>query len=150
VKRIVAWVLVVAALLLVGIAHADRRLTLMNSSARVPLRMYVGATAQQFDTMAVGSNQRVELDQFQVYADDSAQTTSTLSIAFMSLNSRTIYARLSESYTVANGVKTSNWDGPWVFPYDSTILVYYFMQGTTPATLDTLRVHAVYRLENKN
>lgn len=144
-KKLFAW-LVVAALVLgvAAVALADRSLT-GKQSQRTPHRAYVGATPQQYDTLAVSSGERIELQSFHVFADDSAQTP-TLWITFMSSGSKTPYLRLQQAYT-ANQVLTTNWVGPWIFPKDSTILVYYNLLSATPGTLDTLMTNAVYRIE---
>lgn len=141
-----AWVVIglLFSVFVTGVATANRKL-ITKSSARASIRGYVGATPQQYDTMAASSGERVELDNFQVYVDDSAQTP-TLTVWFMSLNSKTVYLKLTDSYT-ANQIKTTLWPGPWVFPKDSTILVYYNLTGATPGTLDTLICNSTYMLE---
>jgi hypothetical protein len=126
-----------ASFLLVGMAVQSRR---------APIRAYNGATVQQYDTMAVGNDERVELLSFQAYADDSAQTP-TLTAWFVSANSKTVYMKLSTDPFTANQIKTFTWQGPWTFPKDSTILIYYNITGATPGTLDTLIVNGTYRLQ---
>jgi hypothetical protein len=114
-------------------------------SARTSLRAYVGATPQQYDTIAVNPGERVELYNFAFWADDSAQTP-TLTVWFVSKNNKTPYLKLSESYT-ANQAKSSTFPGYWLFPNDSSILVYYNVTGATPGTLDTLIVNGAYSIE---
>lgn len=144
-KKAVAWFMVASFLVgVAALAFADRGLVALRTT-RTPIRAYVGATPQQYDTLAVSSGERVELQSFNVFADDSAQAP-TLWITFMSSNSKTPYLRLQQAYT-ANQVLVTNWTGTWVFPKDSTILVYYNLLGATPGTLDTLMVNATYRLE---
>lgn len=145
-RRIVAWavIAVLTSLLAVGVAQADRKL-ITKSSSRAAIRGYVGATPLQYDTMGVASGERVELDNFLVYADDSAQTP-TLTVWFVSSNSKTVYLKLTDSYT-ANQIKSTLWSGPFAFPKDSTILMYYNLTGATPGTLDTLICNSTYRLE---
>lgn len=145
IKKFVAWLILLSCLALVATsAFADRKL-ITKSSTRAAIRGYVGATPLQYDTMAVSSGERVELDNFQVYADDSAQTPQ-LTIWFVSSISKTAYLKLTDTYT-ANQIKTTLWSGPFVFPKDSTILVYYNLTAATPGTLDTLICNSTYRLE---
>ncbi|HLF07647.1 MAG TPA: hypothetical protein VI893_10860 [Thermoplasmata archaeon] len=144
-RRLVAWAIVIAALVgVVAVAGADRSLR-SSITTRTPIRGYSGATPLQYDTLAVSSGERVELQNFSVFADDSAQTP-TLWVSFVSSVSKTPYLRLQQAYT-ANQALVTTWTGPWVFPADSTILVYYNLLGATPGTLDTLMAHATYRLE---
>jgi len=144
-KKIVAWLVVSALVLGVAtVAMADRSLR-GNQSQRTPIRAYVGATVQQYDTLVANTGERIELQSFHVFADDSAMTP-TLWITFMSKVSKTPYLRLQQAYT-ANQVLTTNWVGPWIFPNDSTILIYYNLLGAAPGTLDTLMTNSVYRIE---
>lgn len=143
-KRFMIAAFVVTLAAIVSLAFADRSLR-TTSTQRAPIRQYVGATVQQYDTLAVSEGERVELSTFSIFADDSAMTP-TLNVIFSSLVTKTVYLRLVESYT-ANQIKNTIWTGPWAFPKDSTILIYYNITGANPGTLDTLRAAATYRLE---
>lgn len=142
-RRKVIGIGLLAALLFVSSAMADRSLRYM-SSVRTALRPVNAGNAQQFDTLAAFESGRVEIQNFCIYGDDSATVTPTLELEFMSLNSHTVYLRLSDTYTAAQ-LKTTCWPGPFIFPKDSTILVYYNL--LTAGTLDTLRAYGTYKLE---
>jgi hypothetical protein len=141
---------VVASVLLLtfafGTVVADRGLRQVNSR-RAPLRAYNGATPQQYDTLAVSSGERVELMHFTTYADDSAQASGILTIWFTGLSSGTTYLKLNGPAFTANEIRTTVWDGPFVFPTGESILVYYNITGATPATIDTLIAQSTYKLE---
>jgi len=145
-KRKLAAISLLAVLsLLVGSAMADRGLRSV-SSRRAPIRAYVGATPQQYDTLAASTGERVELQRFIAYADDSAQAP-VLTIWFTGLSSGTTYLKLNGAAFTANEVRTTTWEGPFVFPTGESILVYYNLTAATPGTLDTLIAQSVYKLE---
>lgn len=131
---------------LASVCFGDRGLRQINSR-RTPLRAYVGATVQQYDTLAVSTGERVELYHFSTYADDSAQASGILTVWFTGLSSGTTYLKLVGPAFTANELRTTVWDGPFVFPTSENILVYYNITGATPATLDTLIAQATYKLE---
>jgi len=147
---LVAMLGLVVLAVLFSVAGADRSLYFTRSQ-RTPIRAYVGGTVQQYDTLGLrvgtptGEGERVELQSFSIFADDSAQTP-TLWVNFVSSISKTSYLKLTQAFT-ANQVLEKTWTGTWVFPKDSVILVYYNILGATPGTLDTLIAHATYRIE---
>lgn len=147
-KRIVSALLLAVVLATVfGVAVADRSLRTVASS-RIPLRAYVGATPQQYDTLVAGTGERIELVNFFMFMDDSAMTP-TLNVAFQSLNSKTTYFKTTPQTFTANQQLTYSMpnNGPVVFPKDSTILIYYNITSTAPGTLDTLNALTTYRIE---
>jgi len=150
-RRVIAVVVLVLVMAIVAVSSADRSLYFTRSQ-RTPLRAYVGATPQQYDTLGfavgipIGAGQRVQLQSFSIFADDSAQTP-TLWVNFVSSVSKTPYLKLTQAFT-ANQVLEKTWTGAWVFPKDSVILVYYNILGATPGTLDTLIAHATYQIDN--
>lgn len=144
-KRILAW-LAVAVLAAIPISSITAGGLDSINRTRAPLRAYVGATPQQYDTLFCPSGGWVRLEGFQFWADDSAQTP-VLNVQFMSLNSKTVYAQLREGFT-ANLIQHKQYPGfATSFPRDSTILVYYNITGATPGTLDTLITNVTYRVE---
>lgn len=134
------------ALIAAGIAFAQRgfRVTTVGST-RAAFRAYVGATPQQYDTLGGGSGVVVVLDSWAYWADDSAQTP-TINFLFVSSGSKTPYLRIADTFT-ANQIKGNQYNGPWAFPKDSTILVYYNITGATPGTLDTINTAGAVHFE---
>ena len=144
-RKVVCWaaLALLAAIPIVAFATGG---TTTVSRARAPLRAYVGATPQQYDTLFCPSGGWVVLKGFHFWADDSAQTP-VLNVVFMSQNSKTIYAQLREGFT-ANLIQHKHYPGfEMAFPRDSTILVYYNITGATPGTLDTLITNVQYYTE---
>ena len=127
-----------------GTALGERGYRTM-TSRRAPIRAYVGATAQQYDTLFMaGSNDRTELWKFAAYMDDSAQA-GTMTFWFIGQTSGTQFLKLNGAAFSANEIRTATWDGPFIFPAGENILVYYNITGATPGTLDTLIVTAAYK-----
>jgi len=149
-RKIVAWSVLCALALVAfaGVSQADRSLRTV-AKVRTPIRAYVGATPQQYDTMACVAGERIELVNFAMYMDDSAMTP-TLNVTFMSAISKTQYFHTTPTTFTANQNLTyvlPMAPGPIVFPNDSTILIYYNITGATPGSLDTLLSMTTYRIE---
>ena len=144
-KKSAVAVLAVFAMALAALAYADRSLRTM-AVQHLKVRAMVGATPQWYDTISVSSGERVELVAFAAEIFDSAMTP-TLNIDFLSLNNKTRYYRIVDSYTTRQNKVSSMTGGPFAFPKDTTVLVYYNVVSTAPGTLDTLNSFATYRLE---
>lgn len=145
-KRIVAGVCLVGLLTLIAGACFGERGYRTMTSRRTALRSYVGATPQQYDTLFMaGSNDRTELWKFAAYMDDSAQANGILTFWFIGQTSGTTFLKLHGAAFTANELRTTTWDGPFVFPAGENILIYYNITAATPATLDTIFVQATYK-----
>lgn len=142
-KRALAVGVLVAMAALVAVSWADRAWQL-KTIEKAPVRVINAGNPLRSDTIAVASSERLTVDAFNLWADDSAQTPTTV-IEFKSLNvaSGTRYLRFTDTYT-ANQVKASWWVGPWVFPKGDSILVSYYTVG---GTIDSMLATITYRLE---
>lgn len=141
---VIAVALMAAAL--VASAWADRAQQI-RTIEKAPVRLINAGNPLRADTIAVTSSERVVLDAFALWADDSAQIPTAV-IEFKSLNKSpgTRYLRFTDTYS-ANQIKTSWWVGPWVFPKGDSILVAYYTVGATPGTLDSMLATLTYRFE---
>lgn len=150
-RRVVAGFLVAGLLALsLTAAFADRKDTTIRRVV-APMRSITSAAAMQsvFDTINCGSNQRVLLTSATLFGDDSA-LTPTIHVDFASLNTGTVYLRLTDTYT-ANQVKYTMWE--WgahgsAFPSDSSIIAHTWIVGGAINTLDTMGLSFTYNLEN--
>jgi hypothetical protein len=142
-KRVLAIVVLVALGGLVAISWAERAWQL-KTIEKAPVRVINAGNPLRSDTIAVTSDERLTVNAFALWADDSAQTPTAV-IEFKSLNlaSGTRYLRFTDTYT-ANQVKTSWWAGPWVFPKGDSILISYYTVG---GTIDSMLATITYMLE---
>jgi len=140
-------VLVVLGLtLLAGVAAGDRTFRTL-ATLRTKVRAYVGATPQQYDTLACNPGERIELSSFTFFGDDSAMTP-TLNVSFQTLNSKTTVLKITpQAFTANQHLEFALPLTPVVFPKDSTILIYYNITSAAPGTLDTLGMITTYRVQ---
>jgi hypothetical protein len=141
-RRVVAGVMVAAMLAMtLTVAMAERAWKPYSYTA-VPIRVINAGNLQRFDTLAVRDGERLTVNTFSLWGDDSA-AAAVAQVEFMSLNSRTRYLRFTATYTSAQ-VKNDTWSGPWVFPKDSTIIISYSMAS---GVLDSALATMTYQLE---
>jgi len=147
-KRGLVAFIVLAALSWALSAWADRK-DITKHFTIAPIRSVTSSLAMQqvYDTLNVSEGTRINLLKFVAFADDSAQTP-TLRIRFMSKNSRTLYLQLAETYSAAQ-IRETEWTPNFCFPYDSSIVIHYYIPGAAIGTLDTLTTGATYQIERE-
>lgn len=142
-KRVAAAAVLMVLALAAAVSWADRAWQ-TKPYAGTKVRVINAGNVQRWDTLlATPSGSRCVVTNFTAYVHDSGSAAG-FHVVFSSKNSATTYLALHDTLLTGQ-MKAIVYQGPFVFPKDSTIKVSYYM---TAGVVDSLYALPTYMIEH--